>query len=354
MKLLDRYIAQTVWRAIALVTLMLTGLHGFILGVGQLDSLGKGDYGLITAAWVVLLSLPYQVYLFFPVASLLGCLVGLGILASHSELIVMRASGVSIGQVTQSVFKMAMILIVVVTVLGETCVPRLSLLARDMKMQAIRGGEALRTPTGVWLHHQNDFLMLGRIFSEDTLEHVIQFHFNAHHRLILTRKLDTLHYKEGKWFAHGVEETHIELRRTFVQHKDEMIWDVALNPRILQVSRNEPDEMSLHELSQYLHAEDRHKQSVSNYQLAYWQRVVQPMTTAVMMLLAIPFIFGPLRSSTMGLKLLIGVGVGFGFHLINRFFGPVSQVYQWPPEVAAFLPTLTFALLGIYLMKRVH
>ena len=95
-------------------------------------------------------------------------------------------------------------------------------------------------------------------------------------------------------------------------------------------------------------------QSALNYQLAYWQRIIQPFTTVVMMILAIPFIFGPLRSSTMGSKLLAGATVGFGFHIINRFFGPFSQVLQWPPIIAALGPTLLFAGIGIFLMRRVR
>ena len=110
--------------------------------------------------------------------------------------------------------------------------------------------------------------------------------------------------------------------------------------------------MSLHELHKYLHAQGINQQTVHTYQLVYLQRLIQPLTTMVMMVLAIPFIFGPLRSSTMGSKLLAGASVGFGFHIINHFFGPVSQVFQWPPEVAAFGPTSVFALLGLYLMRR--
>ncbi len=112
--------------------------------------------------------------------------------------------------------------------------------------------------------------------------------------------------------------------------------------------------MTLHELRQYMRAPGVHKQAARLYELAYLQRLIQPLTTVVMMVLAIPFIFGPLRSSTMGSKLLAGTGVGFGFYIINHSFGPLIQVYQWPPNVAAFVPTCLFALLGVYLMRRVR
>jgi lipopolysaccharide export system permease protein len=112
--------------------------------------------------------------------------------------------------------------------------------------------------------------------------------------------------------------------------------------------------MTLHELNRYLREQSRNQQNASNYKFSFYQRIMQPLTTLVMMILAIPFIFGPLRSSTMGSKLLVGATVGFGFHIMNQFFGPVSTVFQWPPELAAIGPTLIFALIGVYLMRRVR
>src|SRR5690606_32248100 len=115
------------------------------------------------------------------------------------------------------------------------------------------------------------------------------------------------------------------------------------------------DEMSLKELNRYIREQKKYSQQNTHlYQFAFLQRIIQPFTTMVMMILAIPFIFGPLRSSSMGSKLLVGATVGFGFHIINKFFGPVSAVFQWPTLLAALGPTVIFALVGVYLMRRVR
>ena len=354
MKILERYIAKTVLASIGMVTLMLAGLQVFILFVNQLDNLGKADYGIVQAALFVFLQMPYEVYLFFPMACLLGCLIGLGIMASHHELVVMRAAGMSIAQVTLAVFKVALLVIVVVTLLSETLMPKMVRLANDERMQALSGGQTLRTAKGVWMRHQNDFIHIGTISPNNRLDSVYQFHFDTAHRLRLARKIDHIDYEHGVWMAHGVAETDIKNNQTRARHQSLMRWDVPLNARILSVSGVEPDEMTLQGLYQYIQAQKKNHQSVLNYTLVFWQRVTQPLTTVVMMMLAIPFIFGPLRSSTMGSKLLTGVTVGFGFHIINRFLGSVSQVYQFSPEIAAIGPTILFALLGIYLMRRVR
>lgn len=354
MKLLERYIAKTVLSSIALVTLMLAGLQVFILFVDQLDNLGKGDYGILQAGYFVLFQMPYQVYLFFPMASLLGCLIGLGVMANHHELVVMRAAGMSIGQVTLAVLKASVMVIVLVTLLSETVMPKMVRMANDEKLQALNGGQTLRTAKGVWMRNHNDFLNIGSILPGNVLENVHQFHFDDTHHLRLARKIARVDYTNGVWQAHDVLETVINDDGTKVQKIALMAWDVPLKASLLSVSGSEPDEMTLQGLHQYLKAQKKSHQTALNYQLVFWQRMVQPLTTVVMMMLAIPFIFGPLRSSTMGSKLLAGATVGFGFHIINRFLGSVSQVYQFSPVIAAIGPTFLFALLGLYLMRRVR
>ncbi|STX29445.1 permease [Legionella beliardensis] len=354
MKLIDRYIAKTILAATGLVTLMLAGLQLFILFVNQIDDLGRADFGIVQASIFVLLQMPYQVYLFFPMASLLGCLIGLGIMANNRELIVMRAAGLSIGQITISVLKAALILIFIVTIVAELLIPRLSHFANKQKLHAVSGGQTLTTSQGIWLRYHNDYIAIGGVLPNHTLYHIYQFRFNEAHQLTLARKIDYAVLINNQWHAGQVKETIIQDNYTQTREIAQMPWDVSINPLVLSLSMSEPDEMTLREIKQFLRIQKRSHQAAVNFQLAYWQRIIQPLTTVVMMILAIPFIFGPLRSSTMGSKLLAGAIVGFGFHILNRFFGPVSQVLQWPAVVAALGPTLLFAILGIYLMQRVR
>ncbi|MBL7480503.1 LPS export ABC transporter permease LptG [Legionella sp. 27fs60] len=353
MRIIERYIAKTVLSAIGLVTLMLAGLQIFILFVNQLDELGKMDYGISQAAVFVFLQMPYQVYLFFPMASLLGCLIGLGLMASHSELVVMRAAGVSIGQITAAVLKASIVVVILVTALGEILTPMMSHYANDYKMLALSGGQTLRTPKGIWLRYGNDFISISSVQPGNVLQNVYQFRFDEHHNLLFAREMREVKYANYFWMAYDVKQTEFGSEHTKSSQMVSLPWDVPVKPQILEITGSNPDEMTLHELNRYLREQKRSQQNAQNYKIAFLQRIIQPVTTMVMMLLAIPFIFGPLRSSTMGSKLLVGATVGFAFHILNQFFGPVSLVFQWPPEIAALGPTVIFALIGFYLMRRV-
>ncbi|MCR9191628.1 MAG: LPS export ABC transporter permease LptG [Gammaproteobacteria bacterium] len=352
MKLAENYIAKTVFASMALVILMLIGLQAFILFVNQLGDLGKGDFHVFQALAFVGLSMPYEVYLFFPMASLLGCLIGLGVMANHSELVILRAAGMSISQITHAILKMAMILIVAMTLLGELLLPKLVLWANDYKSQMLSGGRSLQTTQGLWLRADHDIIMITTVHPPNVLEKVEQFHFDDNEHLLFVRHIQRVAQKDGSWWATGVVQTNLWLQKTSTSQVQEMPWDVALDPRVLRVSRHEPDEMTFPELHRFIRAQQLAHQNIQNYRLGYWQRIIMPLTTVVMMLLAIPFIFGPLRSSTMGSKLMVGAFIGFGFYILNRFCGSLSQIYQFSTVLAAIGPTLLCAGLGLYLMRR--
>jgi len=323
------------------------------LFVNELDDLGRANFGIMQVALYVFLQMPYQVYLFFPMASLLGCLIGLGQLASNSELIVVRASGMSIGQIIMAVLKAVLVMILIVTVLGETIVPKLAYFANEKKALALSSGQALRTEQGVWVRDGNDFISIGEVKHKNELLNIFQYSFNKNHRLNVARHIKKADFIDGKWQAYGVSQTQFLIDKTKATKRQSMMWPVAINPSILNLAGNEPDEMNLVELYRYISAQKKSHQSIVNFELAFWQRILQPYTTCVMMFLAIPFIFGPLRSSSMGARLMIGALFGFSFHILNRIFGTISQVFQVSPLIGAFVPGLLFTLIAILLMRRV-
>lgn len=352
MKLIDRYVFKVVVMSVGFMMLLLGALFAFILFVDQLSDLGKGQYDAMHAIQYVLYSMPEQLYLSFPMASLMGTLMGLGILAQHRELLIFRAAGCSLLQLTGIVFKAALFLMLIATSLGEIVVPHMTRLGKDLKFSALSSGQTLRTVTGVWVRDQHDFFKLGRVDGQEEVRDVVQFHFDASNRLSWVRAIARIARESSGWVAYDGKETHFELRdKTYTTFWSKKPFSWQFSPLWL-AQQYTPDEMSVVELYRYLSQHDKKTSNLGLYRLAYVARIVQPFTILVMIALAIPFIFGPLRSSTMGAKLLMGVSVGFSFYLFNRFMGPLSLVLQWPPELAAILPTLCFAILGLWLIRH--
>lgn len=121
---LDRYIGRTILNTILMTLLMLVSLSGIIKFVDQLRKVGQGDYSAASAGMYTILSIPKDIAVFFPMAALLGALLGLGTLASRSELVVMQASGFTRMQIAASVMKTAIPLVLLTMAIGEWVAPQ--------------------------------------------------------------------------------------------------------------------------------------------------------------------------------------------------------------------------------------
>jgi lipopolysaccharide export system permease protein len=69
-------------------------------------------------------------------------------------------------------------------------------------------------------------------------------------------------------------------------------------------------------------------------------------------LVGISFVFGPLRDSTMGLRVFVGVVLGISFKILQDMLGPISIVFGFPVFLAVLLPALLCAGVGLYLLRR--
>lgn len=165
-KILDWYIGRTIVATTALVLVTFVGLSGIIKYVEQLRKVGEGSYDLLQALLFVVLSIPRDVEMFFPMAALLGALIGLGALASSSELVVMQAAGFSKLDIGLSVLKTAIPLMIIITLLGEWGAPQAQKLARDMRAFATSGGAIMSVRTGVWARDANDFIFIAKVDNE--------------------------------------------------------------------------------------------------------------------------------------------------------------------------------------------
>lgn len=350
MKILDRYIGKIIIESTLLALLVLAGMQTFIGFVGELHDIGTKDYGILQALIYVPLQLPNNVYEFFPMAGLLGCLMGLGRLASHSELIVMRAAGVSMAQIMKAVLKASVLLLIIVTAIGEWLAPHVQHYAETRKSIEMSGGQALHTQQGTWIRDSDNFIHIGAVLSDGHIQDITRYQFVQHH-LVLASHADSGFYQhDGRWTLQNITESKINKDHVTSQNFSEQQWNLALNPHLLDPAATDSDQQSLPKLYKIVRYLEKTDQSSAQTEFAFWQRIFQPLATLVMICLGVPFVFGPLRTVTMGFRILVGVVVGFSFYMLNEFFGPLSMVYQLPPLLAAATPAILFALVGSLLL----
>ncbi|WKE67503.1 LPS export ABC transporter permease LptG [Gallaecimonas kandeliae] len=351
MRIIDLYIGRVILTTISLCLAVLLGLSGLIKFLDQLKFVGRGSYDTVDAALFVLFSVPRDLTTFFPMGVLLGALIGLGMLASNSELTVMQASGMSKLDIILSAMKTMLLLMVFIVALGEFVAPGAERYARDMRAQAMSGGTLMSDANGLWARDGHRFVHIQQLIEANELGDVTLYEFDG---LELKRLVHADHatWQKGSWRLEQVSETRVFDDHTQTKHSPMMTMPSELTPDKLGVVTINPESLSLHGLSQYIDYLEANKQDGSRYQLAFWRKLSAPFNLAVMLLLACSSIFGPLRSVAMGARILMGIVAGFSFFLVSEIFGPLSLVYQIPPVLGALLPGLIFVGLSIHLLRK--
>ncbi|RUO72796.1 LPS export ABC transporter permease LptG [Idiomarina seosinensis] len=350
--ILDRYIGITVLRTSLLSLAVLTGLSSLIRFVEQLKSVGRGNYEVMDAALFVFYSLPRDIEVFFPMAALLGGLIGMGMLASNSELVVMMAAGRSRLNIITAVMKTAIIMMVAVMAIGEWVAPPMEAKGRLIRAQEISGGSLISAQRGVWAKDGNNFINIGEVQDTGQLNSVLIYQFDGEQQLETVTYARSAVFQDQSWRLNQVTVTELLEREIIERSVPSKTWQSSLTPDKLGVVTVKPESLSISGLVDYLTYLESNQQSAQRYELALWRKLLAPVTVAVMLLVALSFIFGPLRSTSMGARILLGVITGFGFHVTNEIFGPLAQVYQIPAVLGALLPSLVFAGLAVYFMQR--
>ena len=352
-KIFDLYIGRTIIATSSLCLVTLVGLSSIIKYVEQLRKVGRGTYDLLKALYFVLLSIPRDIEMFFPMAALLGALIALGMLAASSELTVMQAAGFSKLDIGLSVLKTAIPLMLVVMLLGQWGAPQAQKMARELRAFSISGGSIVSVRSGVWAKDANDFIFIGRA-EDEQLSAVNIWKFDEDKKLttvITAKRADYM--ADNQWLMSDVLVTemsdNVALSKT---RYDQYHWKTSLAPDKLAVVTVKPEELALSGLYDYVNYLKESEQDASRYELAFWRKVFQPLSIAVMMLMALSFVFGPLRSVTMGARILSGVIAGFTFYITSEFFGPLSLVYRIPPVFGAIAPSIVFMLVAVMLLRR--
>lgn len=351
-KILDIYIGKAILFATMICLFTLVGLSAVIKYVEQLRAVGRGSYGLVEALMFVMLKMPREITIFFPMAALLGALIGLGALASSSELVVIQAAGQSRFKIVISAMKTAIPMMIMVMLMGEYVAPYTEQKAAQFRGESISGQSIIRAQEGVWAKDKDNFINIGKVNNGSELHNVTIYEFSDNQRLVKTTQAEKAIYVKKYWELTGLRITHFERDRITVTQLATQRWDSTLTPEKLDVVTIDPEDLSISGLYSYITYLDSNKQDAASYELAFWRKIFQPLSIGVMVLLALSFVFGPLRTVTMGARILMGVVAGFTFYLASETFGPISLVYSLPPFLGAVVPSAIFTLIAIVQLKK--
>jgi lipopolysaccharide export system permease protein len=112
--------------------------------------------------------------------------------------------------------------------------------------------------------------------------------------------------------------------------------------------------MSALSLWRYMRYLQENNLDAARYELAFWVRFTTPLSSIVMLLIALPFVFSSQRAGGFGQRLFVGIIIGVSFFLLNRMLNHVGLVYGLPPLLSATFPLIMFMGAAIWALKRIR
>ncbi|MDH3692328.1 MAG: LPS export ABC transporter permease LptG [Gammaproteobacteria bacterium] len=354
MRILDLYIGRTILAYTGVSFAVLLGLFTFVNLIDQMGDLGVSNYGMLQVIRYVILTTPRTLYELFPMAALLGAILGLSTLALSSELVVMRASAVPVTRIVVSVLKIGSMLVVLAIVVGEFVTPKSETMAQRGRAQAMQENIQQQTNFGLWLRDHTTYVNVGEVLPDLTLLQVRVFEFDEEGRLRSLVYADEGEFDRDHWKLAGVSQTFVDQRKADIKQIQRAVWRTSVTPQILSIFLIRPDQLSAWRLWQYISHLRENNQETAIYELAFWNKLVIPLSTMVMVILAVPFVFAQVRSGGLGRGLFFGIMLGLGFYAANQGFGNIALVYGLPPFLGATMPLLIFLAAAVWLLRRVR
>lgn len=363
-RILDEYVVR---QFLGMFILVLTGFVLLMLVFTFFELIGdilRNHISLVTVGAYLLNLTPSMLYQITPLAVLLGVLVTFGVLNRNSELVAMKATGISLYRLVVPVVSIAAVLSVGLFLFDQYYLPQ-----ANRKQEALRStikGRPPQTflhPEQKWMFGQNHPGEPGHIFyyqffdadnnefANMTVFEFDQATFSISRRIFASRVVwdtarHTWNFQNG-WvldFNGSSQTQYREFRYTTVAELHE-------EPGYFKKESLQSQEMNFGQLDHYIRDLRQSGFDTMRLRVALWHKLAYPLVSIVMAVLAIPFALSMGRRGSLT-GIAVAIAVALVYFVVDSLFGAMGNVNYLPAALAAWSPDILFGLTGGYFLLR--
>ena len=352
---LDRYIAKTVISGCLLASFVMLSIFVFVDFIAQLPDVGMGDYGALQAVVFVLLRLPQRLYELSPSILLLGGILSLGTLAANSELIVMRASGVTVMRITRSVLQTGLFIAILVALLGEYVVPSATRSAITYRAEAIEKKLMVSGSNDIWARDGNRYVNVKKILPDRQLRHVRLYELGDNRQLNSITYAEQAQYQNQEWVLNNIKRSDISTSGIKTSYEKQKILKRLILLELFSVLELESKDMSAMELLTYSRYLKANNLASGEYFLSFWIKIFTPFTCLAMLMIAMPIVFATTpRSGSAGQRIMLAIIIGITYFVINRSVNHLGLAINITPFLSALAPLALVTMISLFFLSRVN
>ncbi|SJN42516.1 MULTISPECIES: LPS export ABC transporter permease LptG [Psychrobacter] len=380
LKVLSRYVKLNALLAIIGAVLGLWALQLVFSYLSELDSLDD-SYTMGQAIQYIFYRSPYFLEQFIPTGALLGAVVGLGLLANKSELVVMRAAGVSVYRIVSWVLQPALIFVILALAINQFVLPTSNQLAKEINdadskslVTSVRGYWTVqprfkKSEDGGTKPDGSDILYIDYADVKGNIGEVKRWHLDNNGNLqtavhaeggkyIGRESLDTTTDKLSEQYRYDWQlnnMTELSINQGFESSQAVSTSDtlsLPFAPESVYLLTRKAEDLSLTQLYEHRQFMRQQDQRSLSHELAFWQKLLSPLSILSLVIVACSFVFGSLRTHSLGLRIVVALLFGLLFSYVQDLVGFVSLATGFSPMLMVLLPIIGSAILGGYLLKR--
>lgn len=338
----------------ALVMLVLLALSALYLFITQQDDIGVGSFSVEDAFMFVGLMLPKYAFDLLPIAALIGSLLALGNLARTLELVVVRAAGVSTMRIALWTAGAGVVLMLFTGLIGEVIAPPMEQYGERLKTFAKFNDYSMAGNRSAWAKDGDMMISVRQQSADNRYGGVYVFSFDAQRRLRSVGHANNASIDENnRWRLENYVESRIDEERVATRKETETELQTRLSPEFLGLAVLEPESLPGRGLFTYIQHLKANGLDSRAYETALWARIARTVAVAIIVVLAVPFAFGPMRSTGTGARTVVGIMIGVVFFLMAKMLESGGEVFSMPPFLVAWLPTALLAIITTIAVSRV-
>ncbi len=328
---------------------ILLALFSLFVFVEEVDEVGKGRYTFLAAGEYVLMTLPGRFVVLSPFIALLGSIMALGGLAHGRELLAMQAGGISHYQIAWAVMQVGIVFMLVVACFEEYVTPTLDQYAHVSRSLALSNSHVYQGKQGLWFRERDRYIRIKTLKYGEIPQEIDIFEFNPQGEMAAYLYVEEADVQNPQqWVLRNIQKKVIQGHRVSEEILPSLTWDSPFNREEMRLLSLPASSLAPSDLFRYIEILQRKNQNVLRYQLAFWDKIFMPLKTGLMIVLAIPFAFGPLRSASVGKRIVLGGLAGIGYYLTTEILENIGILLG-----ASALSTTLIPFLGIMLMTAI-
>jgi LPS export ABC transporter permease LptG/LPS export ABC transporter permease LptF len=362
-RLLDAYVVREFFGMFLLVLASFVSLMLVFTFFELVGDIIRNHIALTTVGEYLLNLAPSMIYAITPLAVLIAVLVTFGVLNRNSEIVAMKATGISLYRLVVPVVSISAILAIALFMFDDYYLP-----AANRRQESLRStikGRPPQTflhPEEKWMFGQSGQGEPAHIFyyqffdrDDDAFANLSVFEFNPStfalsrriyaSRVIWDEKTESWRFLNG--WVRNIDGNNSE----YIEFKNTSFSEIREDPGYFKKENLQSQEMNFQQLGAYIRDLRQSGFDTMRLRVALWHKLAYPLIAVIMAVMAIPFALSMGRRGSLT-GIAVAISVALAYWVVDGLFGAMGNVNYLPAVLAAWSPDVLFGLTGGYLLLR--